>query len=241
MYRQDSGAVTADGVRVYENPALKRNLFLMTEEVAYFPQWTLAAMRRFFKGFYPTWNDKTYYGLVDFFRIPEKKKIQRFSKGMQRQAGLIAAFSANVKYLLLDEAFDGLDVTSREAVRELLGFYVREKHGTAVVTSHNLAELESFCDRVGMLDNGRLVLDADPAAMKQTRCKITLPAQVDVSGFRLIGAADNRFSYLADCDAEEAIRRLGEAGCGAAIEPAGLEDFFRSERAVGTVDWAEIF
>ena len=85
-HRPDSGKVLLDGKPVYENAAVKQKSFFMTEEATYFAQSDLLGMRKFYKGYYPEWSDKTFYGLIDLFGVSPRMKISRFSKGMQRQA-----------------------------------------------------------------------------------------------------------------------------------------------------------
>lgn len=214
----------------------------MTEEVAYFPQWTLPDMRWFFRGFYPTWNDKTYYGLLDFFQLPQKQKIQSFSKGMQRQAGLIAAFSSNARLLLLDEAFDGLDMTSRAAVRSLLRFYTAHFGAAAVVTSHNLAELELFADDVGMLSDGKLKLNRNLAELQKScfRVQTSVPLPEESFSWRTLPAQAG-YAYLAEQPEAQIRAALENLPVSYTLTAATLEDYFAKGRSGEALDWEEIF
>jgi ABC-2 type transport system ATP-binding protein len=167
IYRANQGSVQIDNAAIYENPTLKSQCFLMTEESAVFSQATLNQMRKFYKGYYPTWSDHTFDQLTSCFSINPNKKVSQFSKGMQRQANLILAFSTRTKYLFLDEAFDGLDLTMRNLVREMIRYYAKEKKAAILISSHNLLELEELVEHIGMLSNGKLVFDDTTAKMKQ--------------------------------------------------------------------------
>lgn len=157
IYRPDSGAVLIGGEPVYENAAIKRQCFFMTEEAGFFNQSSLNQMRTFYQGYYPGWKDRTFEGLVNWFGVDPSMKISQFSKGMQRQAGLILAFSTHARYLFLDEAFDGLDFIIRQQMREMLKYYACAKSAVLIVSSHNLRELEELADHIGMLEEGKLI------------------------------------------------------------------------------------
>ena len=165
IYRPDSGSARVGGTPVYENPQIKQKCFFMTEEAPFFQQSSLHEMRKFYAGYYPAWNDDTFEALLKWFGVDPDMKISRFSKGMQRQASLILAFSTRPEYLFLDEAFDGLDYYMRKQVCEMFRFYVKERNAAILVTSHNLKELEDLAARIGMLDNGTLTFDSEETAM----------------------------------------------------------------------------
>ena len=122
-------------------------------------QATLVDMERFYRGYYAGWDKETFFKLLDWFALPSRKKVSGFSKGMQRRAGLAAAFSSGADYLFLDEAFDGLDLKMRQLMRQILKLYVKKRNATAVLSSHNLSELEKCVERFGMLQDGKLVCD----------------------------------------------------------------------------------
>ena len=159
IYRPDGGTVRVDGAPVYENEAVKQRMFMMTEELFFLPQATLPDMARFYSGYYPAWNQSVYERLTRAFGLDPQQKISGFSKGMQRQAGLITAFASGARILLLDEAFDGLDLQMRHTMRQILQAYVRARSATAVLTTHNLQELEACVQRFGMIRDARLFCD----------------------------------------------------------------------------------
>ena len=72
---------------------------------------------------------------------------------MRRQFYIAIALSARPKYLLLDEAFDGLDAFTKKTVIEEINRAVEENDSTVVISSHALSELETFCDLYALIDN----------------------------------------------------------------------------------------
>ena len=155
-FRQEEGEILAEGVSTYENEEFRRNSFLMTEELFFDPQSTPDGMRRIYRGYYPTWSDELYGRLLHLFGLEGTAKIAGFSKGMQRQTGLLLALSVMPRYLFLDETFDGLDIAKRQMLTKILKNYTSRRNALVIVTSHYLNELEHIADEIGMIDGDRL-------------------------------------------------------------------------------------
>ena len=255
IYRPDSGRALINGQPVYENPAVKQQCFFMTEEASFFLQSSLNRMRKFYSGYYPDWSDDTFNGLVEWFGVDPSMKISRFSKGMQRQASLILAFSTRPEYLFLDEAFDGLDYSMRIQVRDMFRFYVKNRGATILVTSHNLKELEDLADHIGMLHEGRLTFDDSTGQMRKSyqACEFTYAGDIEsigISEIELIEKTDildektdsARYYCIIHASEKDARRKLQAAGAeDIQSRPVQLEEFFRMERKERDVDWEKIF
>ena len=80
---------------------------------------------------------------------------------MQRQGAIMLALAYKPDYILFDEIFDGLDPVIRELVKKILIEYVAETNSTVVIASHNLRELEGFCDHIGLLHLGGILLEQE--------------------------------------------------------------------------------
>ena len=158
IFRQEEGEILAEGVSTYENEEFRRNSFLMTEELFFDPQSTPDGMRRIYRGYYPTWSDELYGRLLHLFGLEGTAKIAGFSKGMQRQTGLLLALSVMPRYLFLDETFDGLDLAKRQMLTKILKNYTSRRNALVIVTSHYLNELEHIADEIGMIDGDRLIV-----------------------------------------------------------------------------------
>ncbi len=158
IFRQEEGEILAEGVSTYENEEFRRNSFLMTEELFFDPQSTPDGMRRIYRGYYPTWSDELYGRFLHLFGLEGTAKIAGFSKGMQRQTGLLLALSVMPRYLFLDETFDGLDIAKRQMLTKILKNYTSRRNALVIVTSHYLNELEHIADEIGMIDGDRLIV-----------------------------------------------------------------------------------
>ena len=92
------------------------------------------------------------------FGLPLDKKIKDFSTGMKRKLQVLAALSHDAKLLVLDEPTAGLDVIARDELLEMLREYMEQGDRSILVSSHISSDLESFCDDIYMIDDGKIVL-----------------------------------------------------------------------------------
>ncbi|MEO8099113.1 MAG: ABC transporter ATP-binding protein [Acidobacteriota bacterium] len=119
------------------------------------PGWmTMKYLLNYLKPFYPTWDDERAAELVAQFRLPLDRPIKHFSRGMQMKASLASSLAYHPKLLVLDEPFSGLDPLTREELIEAL--LESEPESSIVVSSHDLADIESFASHIGYLDKGKL-------------------------------------------------------------------------------------
>ena len=174
IYRPDSGTVTVDGEPVFENPAVKRRIAYIPDDVFYFRSASIADMANFFAGACPTFDWERYEKLRKAFDLDEKQPIRRFSKGMQKQAAFWLAMSMAPDVLVLDEPVDGLDPVMRRQVWSLVMADVADRGTTVLVSSHNLRELEDVCDHVGILDHGKLLLERSLSDLQENIVKVMI-------------------------------------------------------------------
>ncbi|MBQ1625418.1 MAG: ABC transporter ATP-binding protein [Erysipelotrichaceae bacterium] len=160
IYEADHGSVLFNGEDTFKNPAVRKDIFFVSDE----PYYPIAANIRTMKEFYSSFYDvdmKTYSEVLNLFHLDDTKPISSFSKGMKRQASLLFALSIAPKLLLLDEAFDGLDPIVRHDLKRMLYELIEEQKATIIISSHNLKELEDICDSYGILENGRIASYGD--------------------------------------------------------------------------------
>jgi len=178
VYRPDNGQVLMEGQPIWENDALKARIGLISDEIFYFPSSTLEDMYRFYSGIFPNYDRELYARLSDVFRLPSKKQIRSYSKGMQKQAAFQLVLCAHPDVLILDEPVDGLDPVMRRTVSSLILSEVAQRQVTVLISSHNLRELEDLCDHVGIMDRGKMLLERSLADMQGTTHKVQMVGQV---------------------------------------------------------------
>jgi ABC-type multidrug transport system ATPase subunit len=95
----------------------------------------------------------------------DDRAVRKYSLGMRQRLGLAGALLRAPRLLILDEPTNGLDPQGIREIRDLLG-RLNEAGTTVFLSSHQLAEVEQLCTRVGVIDRGRLVLQADLATLR---------------------------------------------------------------------------
>lgn len=174
IYKQTIGSVQIDGHEVFENTSLKQDVFFIPDIPYALPQYTIKQMANFYKSLYVNWSDERFEQLAKTIKIDVNKKIHRLSKGMQRQVAFWLAFSTMPKVLLLDEPMDGLDPVMRHHIRHLIIDEVAERKMTVMISSHNLNEVEDICDTVGILHEGKVLLESELDELKSDIHKIQI-------------------------------------------------------------------
>lgn len=159
IYSTDGGEVLIDGKPVYNDPSVIERVFFINDETVQFQNYTLKQLKNYFKTFYTSFSEETWDALWNVLKLPLDKKLSTYSKGMKRQAVIICGIACKTDYLLLDEAFDGIDPTMRIIVKKMLVDAMLDRNLTVVISSHNLKEIEEFCDMVAMLHKGRITLN----------------------------------------------------------------------------------
>jgi len=174
VYRPDCGEITLEGQKIYENPAVKTRISYIPDEIFFFPSASLEEMRKYYKGFYPKFDDELFDRLYDVFQLPKKGQIRRFSKGMQKQAAFHLNICTRPDVLILDEPVDGLDPVMRRQVMSIILSDVAQRETTVLISSHNLRELEDICDHVGIMDKGQMLLEKSLASMQGNTVKLQM-------------------------------------------------------------------
>lgn len=159
IYRCDSGEILVDGESVYENCELKQRIFYISDDLFFFNAYSIKDMAKFYAGIYSSWDWDMYEKLKTVFSIDEKRKCRRLSKGMQKQVAFWLGICTKPDLMVLDEPVDGLDPVMRRNTWSVMLQEVSERNMTVLVSSHNLRELEDVCDHVGIMHNGKVVIE----------------------------------------------------------------------------------
>src|SRR5437879_7709857 len=173
-------------------------------------------MVRMNKGFCPRWSDAGAAQLAQRLEIPMKTEFKKLSIGNQSKVALLLALAQEAEVLVLDEPTAGLDpVMVDEILRTLIEDHVSQGR-TIFVSSHHLGEVEQICDWVGILEEGRLLLESRLEEIRQEfRLVIAsgegLPA---VSSTDVVSATtDGRFRrFVVAREAERFAAELREIG-----------------------------
>lgn len=243
VYEPDGGEVLADGVSVFENAAAKGSICFVPDNPNFELGTTLESTAHLMRAFYPNYSEEKYKQLTEIFPLDPKMRVSSMSKGMQRQAALIAALATMPKHLLLDEVFDGLDPVMRRLLKRVIAGEVADRNMTVLIASHNLRELEDFCDSVGLLHGGGVLLEREIDALGLELHRVqavfgsaldyeTLYAHLDMLSFSRTGSLCTFVTRGARSAVEAAMCELDATFY--EFLPLSLEEVFISEmEAVG--------
>ncbi len=224
VYEPDGGEVIIDGEKSFDNHNVKEKCYYIADYPYFFNDSTVENMARLLRKIYAGWDEERYKQLCEIFPIKRKARIVNMSKGMQRQASLILAFSTRPKYLFLDEIFDGLDPVIRKTLKSLIIEDVTDNNMTCIIASHNLREIDDICDKIVLLHKGELVTNTETDALKAKIHKIQM-AFTEVPDGDLFNGMDieitsqvgGYFSLTARGDIDDIMKKLN------ALNPAFLE------------------
>jgi ABC-2 type transport system ATP-binding protein len=110
----------------------------------------------YLRSLYPAWDRALEKQLCAQFELPSSRKIRHLSHGMRMKALLVGALAYRPRLLVLDEPLSGLDILVRDEV--VNGLLQQAADTTILISSHELAEIESFTTHVAFMQNGRLLL-----------------------------------------------------------------------------------
>jgi len=220
------------------DPANESELIRILERVAFVPQrkqlygWaTPAELVRMNKAYFARWSDGAASQLAQRLEIPMKVAFKKLSLGNQSKVALLLALAQGAEMLILDEPTAGLDpVMVDEILRTLIEDHVSQGR-TIFMSSHQLGEVEHICDWVGILEEGRLLLESRLEEIRQEfRLVIAsgegLPAlpSPDI----VTATTDGRFRrYVLAREAEKFAAALRSQGAEILeISPLGLRELF---------------
>lgn len=239
VYRINEGLITIDDANVYENPVAKNRMMYMPDELYFLHGANMNRMAKMYAAIYPNFDQLRYVTLTQLFKLNPKENINKFSKGMKRQAAIILALCVKADYLFFDETFDGLDPVKRNLVRNLIAQDAHDFGTTVIITSHSLRELEDTCDQLALLHEGGIVFESDVQNLKTSLFKVQIAfledydkekfAEFNQLSFHKHGSVSN---LIIRGDREETYAKLAEFNpVLLEILPLSLEEVFIHEMA----------
>ncbi|MCL2576679.1 MAG: ABC transporter ATP-binding protein [Defluviitaleaceae bacterium] len=166
VFRGDGGKILIDETEVYDNEKIKARVGYISDDLYFFPQYNLKMLGKFYAKMYKNWNEKRFSDLIELMGLGLKRRVGRFSKGMQKQTALALVLSTIPEVLLLDEPIDGLDPIVRKKIFQWIIEDVADRKMTVLISSHNLKEMDGICDTVGIIKDGQMLLERDLDELK---------------------------------------------------------------------------
>jgi ABC-2 type transport system ATP-binding protein len=161
---------TAGEVRVFglswgrDATALRERIGVALQETRLTDKLSVAETLEMFRSFYR--RPRALASLLDDVQLGEKRDawVSKLSGGQRQRLALACALVGDPELLFLDEPTTGLDPQSRRQVWDLVAGY-RARGGTVLLTTHYMEEAERLCDRVAIVDRGRIIREGPPRAL----------------------------------------------------------------------------
>jgi ABC-2 type transport system ATP-binding protein len=217
------------------------------------PGWmTVRAFLQYQSGFYPNWDDAS---LIQRFELPLDRKLKHLSRGQRMKAALASVLAFRPSLIVLDEPFSGLDPLVRDELIEALLDTAASQPTTILLSSHDLAEIESFATHVAFLHNGSLLFSEEMPELSARFREITVTLAPAAEGEVAKGFATpatwlqlrhsahtaHFIHTRADSEAvEQQVRDAFPSATAIDMEPMNLRSIFlaiaKSGRTVGTTE-----
>ncbi|MGH9586480.1 MAG: ABC transporter ATP-binding protein [Acidobacteriaceae bacterium] len=169
------------------------------------PYMTGRELLRFNRGFFPGWSDAQAKRYADALEIPMDRKFRKLSHGSKTKLCLLMALAQNPELLVLDEPTAGLDpVVTDQLLRVLVEDFANDGR-TILMSSHHLSEVEKIADWVGILSNGKLLLEArlDDIRARYRRIRVAGEQARSTSPEILTASASEGVTEYVLCGGEE--------------------------------------
>jgi ABC-2 type transport system ATP-binding protein len=176
--------------------------------------WTGEQLARFNRGFYPRWSDELAARYVRVFDIPMKQRFRNLSRGNQTKMWLLLALAQQPDVLILDEPTAGLDPVVTDQLLRVLVEDVAAEGRTVFMSSHHLSEVERIADWVGMIDKGKLLLEApmEELRAKFRRIQVAGVAETAPAAAMRVRRSGGSTEYVVRDGAEEFVDSLEREG-----------------------------
>jgi ABC-2 type transport system ATP-binding protein len=176
--KPDAGSVALLGEDVWKRRAqLMQRVGVVSEDADAPPEMRVGSIARFSSRLYERWDHAAFADRLQRFGIPPRSKFGQLSKGQKKQVSLALALASQPELLVLDDPTLGLDVVARKSLFEEVIAELADRGITVLITTHDLAGVETIADRIGILSAGKLVLDEELESIKSRFRRIRFAAR----------------------------------------------------------------
>lgn len=232
MGREEAGKIDVFGMdHTKDEVAVKKQVGYTSPDLIFTAWGKVSKIVNFYRSFYPDWDDEYCLDLMKRFRLNGKEKIATLSFGARTKLCLLLALSHRPALLLLDEPLAGLDTISKQEVFTELLDAVQDEDRTVLISSHNLSDIERFTDHLGIINEGKLLLEGPTSELVERFAMVDCTSDngampENIQGVYVQRKDENRWRLLAD-SAHNVLEVLKERGMtDITTTPVTLEELF---------------
>jgi ABC-2 type transport system ATP-binding protein len=157
---KDAGSISVLGLdHKRDERAMKQRAGYVSPDLNYSPWSRVGKVISVVKGFYPTWDNAYCASLLANLQVGPDERVQSLSFGARTKLSLVLALSWRPAFLILDEPTTGLDAISKQQMFAQLLAAVQNEDRAVLISSHAITDLERFADHVGVIKNGRMIVE----------------------------------------------------------------------------------
>ena len=232
MGRNDEGQIRVLGLDHQTDEVEVKRLAAYVSPELNFQVWgKIGKAIRFVRGFYPGWDDAYCTELMKAFQLSDSDRIATLSFGAKTKLSLLLALARRPELLVLDEPTTGLDAVSRQQVFAELLKAVEDGERAVLISSHGLSDLERFTDHIGMIKNGKLLLEGRTDEVVDryriaeffTTGESALPSH---EGITILKSKENRRRALLDLKSDAQVWLQAQGAQLLSLTRMTLEDLF---------------
>ena len=172
IYEQDQGQILVCGEEIFENPNVKAQVGYVADSNQYFEGYHIDEMVEFYKQIYPTFDEKVFRDYNQSIGLDVSKRIKELSKGQAMSLASMLNLSIHPKVMIMDEPMSGLDVIAQKQIKDFIVNEVDMNGMSVLISSHDLKDLESFCDSASMMKDGKILYHGTMDQMKERFTKL---------------------------------------------------------------------
>lgn len=233
LLKRDDGSIRVLGLDPSTEPLeLRRRVGYLAEDQTMYGWMKVGEILRFVAPFYPTWDHDLALRYVREFELPIGTKIKHLSKGQNVRLGLVLALAHRPELVILDDPALGLDPIMRKQFNRDLITHLQGEGRTVFYSSHLLYEVEPVADEVAILDQGRVLRQADTESLRRDVKQIILSRQAYIENRKHLSVLDARPDadrmVVAVESAEKAREILGYEGVDFRVVDLNLDEIFEA-------------
>lgn len=230
--KPDAGSISMFDQNVWTNRAeLMERVGVVSEDSDAPPSMTAAQLARFCSRIWSRWDQAAADARLRRFRIAPNLRFGNLSKGQKKQVMLALALASSPELLVLDDPTLGLDVVARKSLFDEVIGELADRGITVLLTTHDLAGVETIADRVAMIHDGRIVLEEELDVLKARFRRIRFAQQpVALESASMLAARVKSYgggteAVVTNYD-DVAFERFRNSANVYAVEPMSLEEIF---------------
>ena len=224
IIKADSGEIRVFGKDTRTaDVQIKQDIAAVFDELPFHEQLNAKALDKILRRVFKRWNSEAFFGYLERFQLPVKKKFGQFSKGMKMKLQIAAALSHDAKLLIMDEATTGLDPVVRNEILDIFLEFLQNEDHSILMSSHITSDLEKIADSVTFIDKGRLLLTGYKDDILESHGVIKCSKE----DYENIGEGDIISARISDFGVEAMVsdkKAVSRKYSGLVIDPTTLEE-----------------